>query len=979
MNITILDCSVIKYFLPLKKAFSTAKVTTNGNFNYLVILTAEVGGRQVRALGEAVPRRSLTGDPPNLVWPFLTAAADHLRGVALTGETPEDCLGVIRTQLQAIAEIARQTVPDSQDKTNIPMRGCFTGIEAALLDLAAQAFDIGIAELLGGTRKPIQVTASTVSAGRTMKAARQMLANQARRFRGWRIKGDSQDETNLEYLRYMTHLNQSKGQSNILWIDFNQALSLEAARAFVDQVVREHGEGRIAGKLVLEQPTPKAEYGALTALQDHADAVRAPDLEFLVMADESLHTRHDWTRLAEAGGCRAINIKVPKAGGLLASIDIARAAIAHDPEIELYIGGMLATSNITAWGIYQLACAMPGFRYTTTVPSENLEVNFADNIYSYRPGGDATIPPPARPGLGSGVDFARLAPLVTDVHPGSARAYLRRATTCRDGAPARHLHAWPEAAHVPQRGLDSVLLQGEALAHGMATQRFSPTVFTAGPADAPAETPAETPVAPLGFWWSAGPFATRAGIEICGQKQTTRRLLRAAGAPVPEGRLFASGARAEARAHAAQLGWPVVVKPAAGSGGRAVSANIRSADALDKALDALRPGEDVIVEKHVAGADYRVLTTDDGVLSVFRWRPARVIGDGTATIDQLVTALNETRRTNPRYRNAPIKLADTQARSALADQGLAPDSVPEKDAVVLLGPAPRGAKGGEGVDVTQETHPSILEAALRARRGLPGLGHCGIDLRMEDHTRPVEDQEIGICEVNACAEIAMHCFPSEGGPVEAAQEIFAWNARRAGVALAAPAWLVSVAVEVGGINRPADFANWLDELATEVCVAVEGLEVEETGARCVLTGWVPSVTALCALAIAPTGEVRAEEVRTRPVATRVLPAMIDARTQRVVRRALISGKVQKVGFRIWMQKQARARGLTGFVRNRSDGTVECVAAGAAAVVEEMFEASRKGPRGAEVTDIKVSDWRGKAPPEKDFLRFKTVEIARKGG
>jgi len=67
----------------------------------------------------------------------------------------------------------------------------------------------------------------------------------------------------------------------------------------------------------------------------------------------------------------------------------------------------------------------------------------------------------------------------------------------------------------------------------------------------------------------------------------------------------------------------------------------------------------------------------------------------------------------------------------------------------------------------------------------------------------------------------------------------------------------------------------------------------------------------------------------------------------------ISGRVQGVGFRYSMRVEARRLGVTGWVRNRHDGSVEAVAQGPAEAVEALLEWSRHGPPGARVTDVQV--------------------------
>lgn len=71
----------------------------------------------------------------------------------------------------------------------------------------------------------------------------------------------------------------------------------------------------------------------------------------------------------------------------------------------------------------------------------------------------------------------------------------------------------------------------------------------------------------------------------------------------------------------------------------------------------------------------------------------------------------------------------------------------------------------------------------------------------------------------------------------------------------------------------------------------------------------------------------------------------------IAKRLVIAGRVQGVGFRHWMTKRAEALGIDGWVRNRSDGTVEALIAGDVDAVEELARLSRRGPRAAEVTSI----------------------------
>lgn len=74
---------------------------------------------------------------------------------------------------------------------------------------------------------------------------------------------------------------------------------------------------------------------------------------------------------------------------------------------------------------------------------------------------------------------------------------------------------------------------------------------------------------------------------------------------------------------------------------------------------------------------------------------------------------------------------------------------------------------------------------------------------------------------------------------------------------------------------------------------------------------------------------------------------------RLIRTLLIHGRVQGVGFRDALRREAMTRGCTGWVRNRRDGSVEALVAGDAAAVEAVIAWSRRGPPAARVSGVVV--------------------------
>jgi acylphosphatase len=83
----------------------------------------------------------------------------------------------------------------------------------------------------------------------------------------------------------------------------------------------------------------------------------------------------------------------------------------------------------------------------------------------------------------------------------------------------------------------------------------------------------------------------------------------------------------------------------------------------------------------------------------------------------------------------------------------------------------------------------------------------------------------------------------------------------------------------------------------------------------------------------------------------------------------IHGRVQGVGYRAWTIKNAQKLGLTGWARNRTDGTVEALFCGEEEPVEEMIQRCHEGPLAARVQKVerKLAD----IPPPRDFTQLPT--------
>lgn len=70
-------------------------------------------------------------------------------------------------------------------------------------------------------------------------------------------------------------------------------------------------------------------------------------------------------------------------------------------------------------------------------------------------------------------------------------------------------------------------------------------------------------------------------------------------------------------------------------------------------------------------------------------------------------------------------------------------------------------------------------------------------------------------------------------------------------------------------------------------------------------------------------------------------------------RVRVTGRVQKVGYRAWVAKEAQARSLAGWVKNRADGSVEALLCGPESKVDSMITACHVGPPACKVQKVRV--------------------------
>ncbi|MBT0568828.1 cyanophycin synthetase [Curvibacter sp. CHRR-16] len=261
--------------------------------------------------------------------------------------------------------------------------------------------------------------------------------------------------------------------------------------------------------------------------------------------------------------------------------------------------------------------------------------------------------------------------------------------------------------------------------------------------------------------WTAETDQTSAiAEEIASDKDMTKSLLKACGVPVPEGTLVRSP---DAAWEAAQdIGLPVALKPLDGNHGRGVSLDLSNEEAIRTAYHVAKEqsGGSVIVEKFIPGNEHRLLVVGKQVVAAARGESAWIVGDGIQTVTQLVDAQINTDPRRGEAEELPlspiIPSQSPEVQLELQRVGLTPDSIPAKDQRVLI-----QRNGNVAWDVTDDVHPSVARVAAMAAR-VVGLDIAGIDMVLEDVSKPLEAQRGAVIEVNASPGLLFHLKPAHG-------------------------------------------------------------------------------------------------------------------------------------------------------------------------------------------------------------------------
>lgn len=257
---------------------------------------------------------------------------------------------------------------------------------------------------------------------------------------------------------------------------------------------------------------------------------------------------------------------------------------------------------------------------------------------------------------------------------------------------------------------------------------------------------------------------SQVGAGLARNKLLAAQVLRAAGLPVPAHRPVVSAE--QAREEAARLGYPVVIKPMDRDGGAGVAAGLQTPEQVMQAFARARVlSDNVLLEKHVEGRDYRLTVLDGRLLWAIERVPGGVTGDGRHSVAGLLEALNADPRRGLHDGAALKPLAlDDEALELLRLAGLSPDAVPASGRFVRLRRTANVSTGGMPVAVLDQVHPDNRRLAERAALALR-LDLAGIDLLIPDIARSWRETGAAICEVNAQPQLGATTAPHLYGEI----------------------------------------------------------------------------------------------------------------------------------------------------------------------------------------------------------------------
>lgn len=411
-----------------------------------------------------------------------------------------------------------------------------------------------------------------------------------------------------------------------------------------------------------------------------------------------------------------------------------------------------------------------------------------------------------------------------------------------------------------KNGTKGYLFYYYSLGYGLTTHRLSKGSFIASNGDSK-----------MLFSWSSSQLSSIVSHAFCVDKETTRHLLNEKQLPVPQGRSFEPKATASAVEYANLIGYPVVCKPLNGSKGEGVVVNIKNDESLMKAFNALKRSvykdSDIIVEKFVKGKDYRIVVVGDQVKGALCRELASIEGDGVNSTVELMLAKHALRMRNPHFIERSSFIDEDSAFGNIEDHFVDLERVPAKNERVVFGTSCNLSQGADSVDVIDELHPTIKEAAVKAVKCIPGLRYCGVDMLLEDHSKPIGEASAAIIELNAKAAIGNCEYPVFGASREVVKAVFEAAANDNGINLTAFSNKeLKVKCIIRGSLKNESYFSWASKTAKELGVDIEKISSSKGQITLLLKGELKPTAMMATRLIVGPSDSRSTSVKTIPLA-----------------------------------------------------------------------------------------------------------------
>ena len=246
---------------------------------------------------------------------------------------------------------------------------------------------------------------------------------------------------------------------------------------------------------------------------------------------------------------------------------------------------------------------------------------------------------------------------------------------------------------------------------------------------------------------SLSEYTSAVAMSRCDDKRITRKVVAGAGVRVPAGRTATFDH--EDHAFLDEVG-SVVVKPASGEQGQGITVGVTEHQQLDEALArAGGPAVPVLLEERAPGDDLRIVVIDGAVVAAAVRRPAQVVGTGRHTVRELIESTSRRREAATGGESSiPV---DELTAATVSEAGWALSDVLPAGTTLPVRLTANLHTGGTIHDVTDELHPELAAAALRAARALD-IPVTGIDLLVPDVAGP----EYVFIEANERPGLANH-------------------------------------------------------------------------------------------------------------------------------------------------------------------------------------------------------------------------------